>query len=142
MKFFMLQWHNPCLEKNEMKTDFDSLQENDVYSLILFIIYKLSDLKEYSVISDLIYLLDKKSLLKLCNYFGGMTIKIPRIQDIEETLNLVDAYWKVDVMKTMTIEQYCESIDIETRFLKKSFINKYYEIRDILKEFKFGSNTN
>ena len=44
---------------------------------------KIKDLPEYSTLSELAYILDKKSLLKLCEYFGGITMTIPTIEDLE-----------------------------------------------------------
>ena len=62
----------------------NSLKQNDVYSLILYAIYKATDDPNYSTISQLIYSLDRKSLVNLCNIFGGCTIKIPTIQQLQE----------------------------------------------------------
>jgi hypothetical protein len=38
---------------------------------------------DYMVLSELVYVLDKDNLLKLCEYFGGSTIKIPTIKELE-----------------------------------------------------------
>ena len=48
-----------------------SIKELDIYSLILFALFKLRDIPDYLVLSELVYVLDKDNLLKLCEYFGG-----------------------------------------------------------------------
>ena len=64
-----------------MIKDLTTLKEPDLYSLSMFTLYKLVDIPEYSSISELSYILDKTNLLKLCEYFGGTTIKIPTLND-------------------------------------------------------------
>ena len=59
----------------------------DVYSLMLFAMFKLRDIPEYASLSEMVYILDKDSLLKLCEYFGGLTIKIPTIEELESIRN-------------------------------------------------------
>ena len=48
--------------KNNIKTNLNILQLSDIYSLMLFIIYKLQDIPEYAVLSELCYLLDGANL--------------------------------------------------------------------------------
>ena len=67
-----------------IKDELSFLKEQDVYSLVLFILYQLHGTKEYSSISELSYVLDKDNLLKLCEFFGGQTITIPTLDEIEE----------------------------------------------------------
>lgn len=63
--------------KTSIKANLNSLHLSDIYSLILFIIYKLQDVPEYAVLSELCYLLDGNNLTRLLTYFAGRTIKIP-----------------------------------------------------------------
>ena len=62
-----------------IKEELNQLKETDVYSMLLFVLYKMRGIEEYSILSELAYILDKKNLLNLCEYFGGLTIKIPTI---------------------------------------------------------------
>ena len=62
-----------------LKHNISDLKEKDLYSIILYSIYKLTGDPQYSTISELIYTLNKDSLLNLCSVFGGCTIKIPTI---------------------------------------------------------------
>ena len=65
------------------KDSLKQLNSSDTYSLILFCLYKIKNNEKYSTLSELAYVLDKDNLLKLCEYFGGLTIKIPTIDEIE-----------------------------------------------------------
>ena len=66
-----------------IKEELQRLHEPDIWSLLLFVLFKIKDVPEYSGISELAYILDRKNLLKLCEYFGGTTITIPTIEELE-----------------------------------------------------------
>lgn len=53
------------------------LNKEDIYSLMLFTLYKMKDIPDYLTLTELSYILDGDSLNKLLKYFGGMTITIP-----------------------------------------------------------------
>lgn len=55
---------------------------------------------EYSSIAELVYILDKDNMLNLCEYFGGQTIKIPTIKELESLVYslLLFQYTKIDNM--------------------------------------------
>ena len=59
------------------KTDITTLKDIDIYSLSMFVLYKLTEIPEYSAISELPYVLDKDNMLRLCEYFGGRALTIP-----------------------------------------------------------------
>ena len=71
----------------KIKEELAKLKDIDVYSLMLFAMFKLRDIPEYASLSEMVYILDKDSLLKLCEYFGGLTIKIPTIEELESIRN-------------------------------------------------------
>ena len=81
--------------KNELK----KLNELDIWSLMLFVLYNFQKIPEYSTLSELAYILDKQHLLKLCEYFGGQTIRIPTIDQLEETILGMLLYQYIDVEK-------------------------------------------
>ena len=59
--------------------NFSKFKDKDTYSLAMFILYKLTNIPEYSINGELPYILDKKNLLNFCNYFGGRTIRVPTL---------------------------------------------------------------
>ena len=104
-----------------IKQNLDNLKSADIYSMILFALYKLIDIPEYSALSELAYVLDRKNLLNLCEYFGGITIKIPTIDELTELTDalLLYQYVKIDKLK----ELYTKVTG------KVSNIHKYYVLR-------------
>lgn len=78
--------------------DLNSLKDTDLYSLSLFILFKLSLVKQpavkkrFTAISELPYLLDKDSMLRMCKYLGGQTITIPTVEEFYEMLKVLLLY--------------------------------------------------
>lgn len=81
--------------KNELK----KLKDVDIWSLMLFVLYNFQKIPEYSALSELAYILDLKNLLKLCEYFGGQTIKVPTINQLEDTVFAMLLYQYIDIEK-------------------------------------------
>lgn len=67
--------------KQRTKISLNNLQLSDIYSLMLFLLYKTQDLPEYATLSELCYLLDGNNLVRLLTYFAGKTITIPTAED-------------------------------------------------------------
>ena len=80
-----------------IRKELDNLKMTDTFSLILFVLYKIRDVEEYSTISELAYILDKDALLDLCEYFGGMSIKIPSIDELESIINSLLLYQYINI---------------------------------------------
>lgn len=83
--------------KNNIKTNLNILQLSDIYSLMLFIIYKLQDLPEYAVLSELCYLLDGANLTRLLTYFAGKTITIPTENEFLALVNALLLYQYINI---------------------------------------------
>ena len=116
-------------------TDIKTLKDTDCYSLILFCLYKLIDVPEYSSLSELVYVLDKQNLLNLCEYFGGQTITIPTIDELEALTYALLLYQYVNVEK----KDYAESLELigndskDLRLVKKS----YTKLCEIIEKYTF-----
>ena len=82
----------------KIKENLLTLHDMDRWSLILFVLYKLKNIPEYSTISELAYVLDKDNLLKLCEYFGGITIKIPTVDELELLIYSLVLYQYVNIV--------------------------------------------
>lgn len=82
-----------------IKTDIEKLKTPDIYSLMLFVLYQMRGTEEMSTLSELIYVLDKKSFLQLCNYFGGKTITIPTMEEMERLIGVLVVYEQVELEK-------------------------------------------
>lgn len=110
-----------------------TMKENDLYSLILYAIYKGTKDPKYSTLCELIYTLDRESLMKLCSIFGGCTIKIPTIDQLKVyssgllVYNLInEGYTLKAALNTTGLDtnRYSEVLDI------------YHTIEEVIKEYE------
>lgn len=121
-----------------IKTELNNLQNNDIYSLMLFTLYQCRQTNEYSALSELAYILDEKNLLSLCEYFGGMTITVPTIEELELLLCGLSVYKSVHIDnltldESLTIyENYKFNIDE----IKTSYLN----ISGVMEKYHFGGS--
>ena len=116
--------------------ELDNLKESDILSFILFALFKLKDSAEYSCISELAYILDKDNLFKLCEYFGGITITIPTVEELETLINGLLLYRYIDI----------EFLDLDKAILKlNTNINVrevkrcYVKIRELLSNYTLST---
>lgn len=113
----------------------NSLKERDLYSLSLFCLYKLIGIPEYSSLSEMAYILDKENLLNLCEYFGGQTIKIPTIDELESLVYSLLLYQYVKIEKM----DYADAIALighESKDLRAVKAN-YRKLVEVLSEYSF-----
>ena len=54
--------------------------------------YDLRKVPEYTTLSELCYLLDVESFMKLLKYFGGQTIKIPTKEEFSDIIQVLLLY--------------------------------------------------
>lgn len=113
------------------------LTKPDIYSLMLFVLFKLKDTNEYSSLSQLSYILDKDSLLKLCEFYGGTTIAIPTIEDLEAVFNALLLYQEVNIEK-QDFDKMIDKRDLQ-RPEKRKLLDCYDVVVDVLKNYDFNS---
>lgn len=112
--------------------DLDNLKEEDLYSIILYAIYKCTNEDKYSTISELIYTVDKDSLLNLCSIFGGMTIKIPTIKELKLYTNALLVYSKT--LKGYNFNDAFKETGLDSS-LKKDVANIYNVLVNIIENY-------
>ena len=122
----------------KMNSELNKLKTKDVYSLILFVLYKMKEDVKYSTLSELAYILDKESLLNLCHYYGGITITIPTIEELEDVLNVLLLYQKVDI-EGNSIDKILDDFKVRRRN-KESMIELYNSVKTILEKYKIIKN--
>ena len=116
-----------------INSKLNNLKESDIWSFILFALFKMREIPEYSAISELAYILDKTNLINLCEYFGGLTITIPTIEELEITIQSLIVYQYIEVDK-LTYDEAVAKINISdanSRKLKNAFI----QIKDVLNNY-------
>jgi len=114
------------------KEDLKSLRQIDVYSLVLFALYQLKEVPEYATLSELAYILNKDSLMKLLDYFGGTTITIPTQRELQTVINALLVYQSVKVEKTSLALALSKLGNVDRLQLKeiKSLYNKLCVVLD------------
>lgn len=115
-----------------MTKDLSTLKQVDVYSLVLFALYQIKEVPEYSTLSELAYVLDKTNLMNLLDYFGGTTIKIPTKRELQILINALLVYQCVKIEKLSFAVAIGRLGDIDVLQLKeiKNVYGKLCEILD------------
>lgn len=121
----------------KLKRDLTKLKKQDIYSIILFCLFKMKAMPKYATLSELVYILDKDSLLKLCEYFGGMTITIPTIDELESLIYALLLYQKVNIEK-QDLNEVLQTINFKTHNIK-DIKEDYLKLTEILNEYEFPS---
>lgn len=117
----------------KVKEEIAKLKDTDTYSLILFALYKLKNVPEYRELSELAYILDKNSLLNFLEYFGGLTVKVPTIEELRMVVYtlLVYEYVKVDKLSIDEAILKLNQTEIKPFELKKSYI----KLNELLEDY-------
>lgn len=124
--------------RKAVKEKLESLQLTDVYSLILFAIYKIKDIPEYSTLSELAYLLNKDSLFNLLEYYGGTTIRIPTLKEFKTVIEALLLYQLVELEK-MDANTAIKALDTSEVSLK-DIRECYAKIAAVLVNYEFKRN--
>lgn len=123
------------MPKGNIDKALEELNKQDIYSLILFVLYKLKNVSEYSILSELVYILDNGSFSRFMSYFEGQTIKIPKIQDLKDIVNALLFYEK-KINSSLTDEEILNELNIPKCESEK--INSTLNlISEIVKEYDF-----
>lgn len=83
--------------KTNIKSSLNSLHLSDIYSLMLFLLYKIQDVPEYAVLSELCYLLDGHNITRLLTYFAGKTVTFPTEEEFVILINSLLLYQYVNI---------------------------------------------
>lgn len=119
-----------------IKRDLNKLKDIDIYSMILFALYRMKDVPEFSALSELAYVLDKPNFLNFCEYFGGTTITVPTLADISAIAQSLLLYQLVDIDK-IPYEDAINQIGYRSKDLRTVKSN-YLNIKKILDNYSFS----
>lgn len=64
-------------------------KEPDVYAILCGYLYEFKEIPEYSIMTELIYLMDSKSFINLIKYFEGQTIRIPTREEFQSAIKVL-----------------------------------------------------
>ena len=121
--------------KSNIEKKLNELQEDDIYSLILFALFKLKDIPEYSALRELSYIMDKNSLFNFLNYFGGTTIKVPTINELKILLYSLLLYEFVN-LEHIEFNEAVKKLN-QKEFQLKEIKKVYFKLCKILSKYNF-----
>ena len=123
-----------------VRTALSELDKDDIYSLMLFTLYKLRDIPEYLTLSELCYVLDDSNLPKFLSFFGGMTLKVNTLKDMRVVLSALKIYQYVNIEKGEFEAALKASVtdDISVDEVKDAYI----KICEVMQSYEFGNKQN
>lgn len=123
-----------------IKKTLTILKDVDIYSLSMFALYKLTEVPEYSAISEIPYILDRENMLKFCQYFGGRTIKVPTIEELNSLMYLLLLYQYVNI-EGIAYDTAIELIGYKSKNLRQ-VKTAYTELCKILDKYNIRAKNN
>ena len=85
------------MKTTSINDSINSLHLSDIYSLMLFILYKVQEIPDYAVLSELCYLCDGNNLTRILTYFAGKTVKFPTEAEMAVLTNALLLYQYVNI---------------------------------------------
>ena len=120
--------------KNNIKKTLNSLHLSDIYSLMLFILFKVQDIPEYAVTSELCYLLDGANMTRLLTYFAGRTVTFPTEAEMAIVTNALLMYQYINIDgETFTAAQ--NKLEGLTKKEKDRVTDLYVQLLPIMKQY-------
>ena len=120
--------------KTSIKANLNSLHLSDIYSLMLFIIYKIQDIPEYAVLSELCYLLDGNNLTRLLTYFAGKTITFPTEDEMATLTNALLLYQYINIDGETLVDAQAKLEDVTPKQMDK-ITELYLQILPIMRQY-------
>ena len=120
--------------KPSIKQSLNSLHLSDIYSLMLFILFKVQEIPEYAVTSELCYLLDGANMTRLLTYFAGRTVTFPTEAEMTTVTNALLMYQYINIDgETFTAAQ--NKLGDLTKKEKDKITELYVQILPIMKQY-------
>lgn len=120
--------------KNNIKKNLNNLHLSDIYSLMLFILFKVQEVPEYAVASELCYLLDGANMTRLLTYFAGRTITFPTESEMSIVTNALLMYQYINIDgETFTAAQ--NKLEKLTKKEKDKVTELYVQLLPIMKQY-------
>ena len=124
--------------KKETKEKLQAMKMEDVYSLLLFALYKIKGVPEYSTLSELAYILDGTDLFTFMEYFGGKTITIPTLSEFKVVVEALLLYQYVNI-EGISFNQAFKLLDTSEASSKDIKVC-YAMMVEILNDYKIGTD--
>ncbi len=120
--------------KTNIKKNLNNLHLSDIYSLMLFVLFKVQDVPEYALTSELCYLLDGANMTRLLTYFAGKTVTFPTESEMKIVTNALLMYQYINIDgETFTAAQ--NRLEKLTKKEKEAVTDLYVKLLPIMKQY-------
>ena len=120
--------------KNNIKKNLNNLHLSDIYSLMLFVLFKVQQIPEYALTSELCYLLDGANMTRLLTYFAGKTITFPTESEMKVVTNALLMYQYINIDgETFTAAQ--NKLEKLSKKEKDAVTDLYVKLLPIMKQY-------
>lgn len=120
--------------KTSIKANLNTMHLSDVYSLMLFLVYKVQDIPEYMTLSELCYILDGNNLTRLFTYFAGRTVTFPTEEEFVIMTNALLMYQAIDLDGKTFVDALAEVKDVTAK-QKDKVVELYLKIKPVIKQY-------
>jgi hypothetical protein len=101
---------------------------------MLFALYKIKAVPEYSTLSELAYILEKESLFNFLEYYGGTTIRVPTLEEFNQIIRALLLYQAVNLEG---VEFNKAFKNLESEFQNNSNKDTYFKLVGVLDKYDF-----
>lgn len=114
---------------NNLNKNISKLTDKNAYAILTYLCFQLRNVPEYLVLSELIFLLDLKSLKNLLGYYAGRTLKIPSLEEFNYVVWAV-LLFQYTICDEMPMEEAIIKLkkEINTKFDENKVQNIYYRL--------------
>lgn len=120
--------------RNSIKNNINNLHLSDIYSLMLFIMYKIQEIPDYAVLSELCYLLDGSNMTRMLTYFAGRTVTFPTEKEMAIVTNALLMYQYINIDgESLTAAQ--NKLEKLTAKQKEEVLELYLKILPIMRNY-------
>ena len=123
----------------QIQAALNSIEKKDLYSMLLFALYKMKDIPEYLPLAELCYILDGESLLRFLSYYGGMTLTIPTMRDLRLALQALKLYYQVNIDEEDN-GNFEDSLNMLAgeEFTKTEIKEMYMKMSEVISKYEFN----
>ena len=122
------------MKTNSIKQNLNNLHLSDIYSLMLFVMYKLQDVPDYAALSELCYLLDGSNLTRLLTYFAGKTLQVPTNEEFVNMSKAMLMYQYINIDGHTLVEAQSRLENVTAK-QKDEITELYLKILPIMRQY-------
>ena len=123
--------------KNTIKQNLNNLHLSDIYSLMLFVMYKLQDVPDFATLSELCYLLDGANLTRLLTYFAGKTLTIPTQEEFANMSKAMLLYQYINLDGNSLSEAQSKLVDVTPK-QQDQILDLYLKIIPVMQQYNIN----